>query len=70
MLLSDVEVYGEMRRALSVLSVLKMPGTGHDNTIREISIASDGLYLGRPFGNVSGVLTGQPTRCTPTSWSG
>ncbi len=58
LLLNYVEVYGEMRRALSVL---KMRGTDHDKTIREITIGSDGLHLGRPFRNVSGIIAGQPT---------
>lgn len=54
-LLRYVETYGEMRRAITVL---KMRGSEHDKAIREFSIDSQGLHIGKPFRNVTGILSG------------
>jgi circadian clock protein KaiC len=54
-LLRYVEIFGEMRRCLTVL---KMRGSIHDKDIREYTIDGDGYHIGRPFTNISGILTG------------
>jgi len=56
-LLRYVEMFGEMRRGLTVL---KMRGSPHDKDIREFSIDGDGMHVGKPFRNVSGILSGFP----------
>ncbi|MBN1177780.1 MAG: circadian clock protein KaiC [Anaerolineae bacterium] len=61
-LLRYVEMYGEMRRGLTVL---KMRGSQHDKDIREFSIDSDGMHIGKPFRNVGGILAGNPVRVDP-----
>ncbi len=58
-LLRYVEVYGEMRRALTVL---KMRGSPHDKEIREFSIDGTGMHVGKAFRNVTGILAGNPTQ--------
>ncbi len=58
-LLRYVEVYGEMRRALTVL---KMRGSMHDKEIREFNIDGSGMHLGKAFRNVTGILAGNPTQ--------
>jgi circadian clock protein KaiC len=58
-LLRYVEIYGEMRRGLTVL---KMRGSQHDKDIREFTIDHQGMHIGRPFRNVTGILTGHPTQ--------
>ena len=58
-LLRYVEVYGEMRRALTVL---KMRGSPHDKEIREFSIDATGMHVGKAFRNVSGIISGQPVQ--------
>lgn len=50
-----VEMYGEMKRGLAVL---KMRGATHDKSIREYTIDSDGIHIGKPFKNISGILSG------------
>ncbi len=60
-LLRYVEMFGEMRRGLTVL---KMRGSQHHKDIREFTIDNTGLHLGNPFSNVSGILAGNPTRIT------
>jgi circadian clock protein KaiC len=57
-LLRYVEMYGEMRRGLTVL---KMRGSMHDKDICEFTIDSDGMHIGKPFRNVVGILAGNPT---------
>jgi circadian clock protein KaiC len=52
-----VELYGEMRRGLTVL---KMRGSKHDKVIREFTIDNRGMHIGKPFKNVSGILSGRP----------
>ena len=54
-LLRYVELYGDMRRGLTVL---KMRGCSHDKEIREFTIDSHGMHIGRQFRNVIGILTG------------
>lgn len=56
-LLRYVEIYGEMRRGMTVL---KMRGSMHDKNIREFMIDEKGLHVGKPFSNVAGILAGQP----------
>ncbi len=57
-LLRYVEMYGEMRRGLTVL---KMRGSMHEKDIREFLIDGRGLHIGKPFRNVTGILTGNPS---------
>ena len=61
-LLRYVELYGEMRRGLTVL---KMRGSPHDKEIREFLIDASGLHLGKAFRSVSGILSGNPRQATP-----
>jgi len=61
-LLRYVEMYGEMRRGLTVL---KMRGSKHDKNIREFSINCEGIHIGRPFRDVSGILSGNLTHFRP-----
>ena len=56
-LLRYVETFGEMRRTLTVL---KMRGSLHDRTIREYTIDGQGMHIGEPIRNVSGILSGRP----------
>ncbi len=58
-LLRYVEIYGEMRRGLTVL---KMRGSQHDKNIREFIIDGQGMHIGKPFRNVAGILSGHPTQ--------
>jgi circadian clock protein KaiC len=62
-LLRYVELFGEMRRGLTVL---KMRGSSHDKDIREFTIDAHGMHIGRPFRNISGILSGQFTHVTPS----
>jgi circadian clock protein KaiC len=52
------EAAGRVRRALSV--VKKRSGT-HENSIREFQLTSDGVRVGPPLTEFSGILTGTPT---------
>ena len=54
-LLRYAEMYGEMRRALTVL---KMRGSRHDKDIREFDIDGKGMHIGKPFRSVTGLLSG------------
>ena len=56
-LLRYVETYGEMRRGVTVL---KMRGSKHDKDICELTIDSRGMHIGKPFRDVSGIITGNP----------
>lgn len=56
-LLRYVEMYGEMRRGLTVL---KMRGSVHEKDIREFTIDGKGMHLGKPFRNITGILAGNP----------
>jgi circadian clock protein KaiC len=61
-LLRYVEMFGEMKRGLTVL---KMRGSPHEKDIREFTIDSTGMHVGRPFRNVTGILAGTPVRLSP-----
>lgn len=61
-LLRYVEMYGEIRRGLTVL---KMRGSMHDKDIREFTIDGSGMHIGKPFRNVIGILSGTPTHLAP-----
>jgi circadian clock protein KaiC len=52
------EAEGRVRRALSV--VKKRSGS-HENAIREFQLTADGLKVGPPLTEFSGILTGTPT---------
>lgn len=54
-LLRYVEVLGQMRRGITVL---KMRGSHHDKDIREFTIDSEGMHVGKAYRNVSGILSG------------
>ena len=56
-LLRYVEMLGEMRRGITVL---KMRGSRHDKDIREFTIDGQGMHIGKPFRNVTGILSGYP----------
>lgn len=56
-LLRYVEMYGEMRRGLTIL---KMRGSMHNKQICEFSIDSTGMHVGKPFRSVVGILSGNP----------
>jgi circadian clock protein KaiC len=56
-LLRYVEMFGEMRRGITVL---KMRGSMHDKQIREFQIDETGMHVGKPFTNVVGILSGNP----------
>ncbi|MEP6622687.1 MAG: circadian clock protein KaiC [bacterium] len=62
-LLRYVEMFGEMKRGLTVL---KMRGSAHDKAIREFSIDKGGMRMGRPFRNVTGILSGAPVHLSPS----
>ena len=57
-LLRYVEYAGEVKRAISVL---KMRGSRHDRGIREITIDDQGMHIGAPLRDITGVLAGAPT---------
>jgi circadian clock protein KaiC len=56
-LLRYFEARGEVRRAISV--VKKRSGT-HETTIREFQLNSQGLKVGQPLVDFSGIFTGTP----------
>ncbi len=56
-LLRYAEIYGSMRRAITVL---KMRGSMHDKQIREFTIDGDGMHIQEPFRYVGGILAGEP----------
>lgn len=57
-LLRYVEIVSELRRALMVV---KMRTSGHDSSLREYRIGSQGMVVEKAFKDYSGVLTGVPT---------
>jgi circadian clock protein KaiC len=57
-LLRFFEAFGELKRAISVIK--KRTG-GHEASIREYRIDAEGLRVGEPLRNFSGVMTGVPT---------
>lgn len=62
-LLRYVELYGEMRRGLTVL---KMRGSQHEKEILEFSIDGAGMHIGKAFQNISGILAGNPVHVPPS----
>jgi circadian clock protein KaiC len=56
-LLRYFEAFGRVRRAISVIKKRTGP---HEDTIREVSIDSNGLNLGEPLEDFQGVLRGVP----------
>jgi circadian clock protein KaiC len=58
LLLRFFEAFGELKRAISV--VKKRTG-GHESSIREYRITPEGLQVGSPLRNFSGVMSGIPT---------
>jgi circadian clock protein KaiC len=56
-LLRYVEIFGEMRRGLTVL---KMRGSMHDKEIREFTIDGQGMHIGSAFRKITGILAGNP----------
>lgn len=56
-LLRHFEAGGSVRQAISVIK--KRHGT-HEKSIRELSISDDGVEVGAPLVDFSGVLSGQP----------
>jgi circadian clock protein KaiC len=54
-ILRYVEVFGSIKRALTVL---KMRGSDHDHELREYRIDGTGLHIGEPFRTVAGILSG------------
>lgn len=61
-LLRYVEMFGDMKRGLTVL---KMRGSVHDKGICEFTIDEGGMHLGRRFKNVTGILSGAPVHVSP-----
>jgi circadian clock protein KaiC len=61
-LLRYVEMFGEMKRGLTVL---KMRGSIHEKEIREFTIDQNGMHIGRPFRHVTGILAGNPVHISP-----
>lgn len=57
-LLRYVEMFGEMRRGLTVL---KMRGSMHIKDIREFRIDGSGAHIGNPLRNINGILSGNFT---------
>tara|TARA_R110002049_G_scaffold4601_5_gene32189 strand:+ start:266201 stop:267727 length:1527 start_codon:yes stop_codon:yes gene_type:complete len=51
------EAGGEIRQAISVV---KKRTSGHERTIREFSLSSDGVHIGKPLRDFRGILAGTP----------
>jgi circadian clock protein KaiC len=62
-LLRYVEMFGEMKRGMTVL---KMRGSIHDKRIREFRIDGTGMHLGSPFRTVTGIMAGSPGYVSPS----
>jgi circadian clock protein KaiC len=62
LLLRYFEALGEVRRAVSVI---KKRAGGHEKTIREYEISSEGLRVGPPLTQFQGVLRGVPNFVGP-----
>lgn len=56
-LLRYFEAMGQVRQAISVV---KKRRSGHERTIRELHLGSDGITIGMPLRDFQGVLTGVP----------
>lgn len=55
-LLRYAEVSGAVTRGITVL---KMRGSNHDQSLRELQVDDSGMRIGRVFSNVTGVLAGR-----------
>lgn len=62
-LLRYVEVNGILRRGIAVI---KMRGSQHEKQIREFTIDSNGLHIGKAFENIQNILLGIPSSMEPT----
>jgi len=62
-LMRYVELFGEMRRGMTVL---KMRGSMHDKEIREFKIDGAGMHIGAPFRDVTGILSGNFVHVNPS----
>jgi circadian clock protein KaiC len=51
------EAFGEVRQAIAVV---KKRSGGHERTIREFQLSSQGIRIGGPLKHFQGVLTGVP----------
>jgi circadian clock protein KaiC len=51
------EAEGEVRQAISIM---KKRGGQHERSIREFTLASGGIQVGRPLKEFRGILTGVP----------
>jgi circadian clock protein KaiC len=58
LLLRYFEAAGRIRKAISVV---KRRNGAHENTIRELTMDSQGIHVGAPLDEFRGVLTGVPT---------
>ena len=65
-LMRYVEVFGEMRRGITVL---KMRGSMHDKEIREFTIDNQGMHIGKPFRGITGIMSGNPMYIPPSDIS-
>ncbi|MFN2397782.1 MAG: circadian clock protein KaiC [Gemmatimonadaceae bacterium] len=63
-LLRYVELFGQMRRSLTVL---KMRGSQHDHDIREYTIDELGMHIGEPFRQVTGIHSGNQSLVSSAS---
>jgi circadian clock protein KaiC len=61
-LLRYVEIDASLYRGILII---KMRGSQHDKEIREFSIDSSGLHIGKPFKNVPHILQGIPSADLP-----
>jgi circadian clock protein KaiC len=52
------EAAGKVRRAVSIV---KKRSGAHENSIREFQLTANGLKVGPPLTEFSGILTGTPT---------
>jgi circadian clock protein KaiC len=57
LMLRYFEAFGAVRRAISVL---KNRAGGHETYVREMTIGADGITIGAPLREFSGVLSGNP----------
>ncbi|MBF0612136.1 MAG: hypothetical protein HQL55_13530 [Magnetococcales bacterium] len=63
LLLRYVEINGIFRRGVAVI---KMRGSQHEKGIREFTIDSTGLHIGKPFSNVQNIILGIPSAMPPS----
>ena len=61
-LLRYFEARGKIRRAISVI---KKRSSAHEDTLREMRMGPDGIWVGEPLSDFHGVLTGLPESLGP-----